>query len=168
MTKKIFITNGIARCGKDTFASFLNEIIPTTKYSSIDKIKEIAMLCGWNGEKNERSRKFLYELKKITTEYYDTAFNDIKAKVNDFKKDNINNVLLIDIREPKEIERAVNGFDAKTILIKNEKIRKITSNDADCNVFKYHYDYVIMNDETLEAFKEEVKCFAEKYILGDL
>ena len=42
INKQIFITNGMARCGKDTFAKYLNEIIPTLKYSSIDKVKEIA------------------------------------------------------------------------------------------------------------------------------
>lgn len=47
MNKRIFITNGMARCGKDTFAKFLNEITPTMKYSSIDKVKDIARLCGW-------------------------------------------------------------------------------------------------------------------------
>ena len=59
MRKQIYITNGMARCGKDTFATFLNEYIPTLKYSSIDKVKTIAKLCGWDGGKTEKDRKFL-------------------------------------------------------------------------------------------------------------
>ena len=42
MEKHIYITNGVARCGKDTFAKLLNEFVPTIKYSSIDKVKDIA------------------------------------------------------------------------------------------------------------------------------
>ena len=59
MTKQIFITNGMARCGKDTFAKFLNDIVPTLKYSSIDKVKDIARLCGWDGGKTEKIERNL-------------------------------------------------------------------------------------------------------------
>ena len=57
MNKHIFITNGMARSGKDTFAAFLNEFIPTMKISSIDKMKEIAVQCGWDWKKEEKDRK---------------------------------------------------------------------------------------------------------------
>ena len=46
MNNQIYITNGMARCGKDTFAQILDEIVPTLKYSSIDKVKSIAKQCG--------------------------------------------------------------------------------------------------------------------------
>ena len=105
MNKQIFITNGMARCGKDTFAKFLNEIIPTLKYSSIDKVKDIAKLCGWNGGKSEKDRKFLSDLKLLTSDYSDMPFEAIKQKVNDFMKDKKYLVMLIDIREPEEIEK---------------------------------------------------------------
>ena len=32
MNKYIFITNGMARCGKDTFAQFLGEFTSVVKY----------------------------------------------------------------------------------------------------------------------------------------
>ena len=87
MTKQIYITNGMARCGKDTFAKFLNDIVPTLKYSSIDKVKDIAKLCGWDGGKTEKDRKFLSDLKLLTTEYSNMAFEAIKSKVNEFLED---------------------------------------------------------------------------------
>ena len=31
----------MARSGKDTFAEYLNDFVPTLKYSSIDKVKDI-------------------------------------------------------------------------------------------------------------------------------
>ena len=165
MNKKIFITNGMARCGKDTFATYLNEFVPTLKYSSIDKVKEIAVLCGWDGGKTEKDRKFLSDFKMLTAEYSDMPFKAIEEKVSEFLKDNIHEVMLIDIREPEEIERAKNVFNAEAILIKNDRVDIITSNDGDARVFDYAYDYIIENNGTLEEFKETVKTFAGEVIL---
>lgn len=165
--KKIFITNGMARCGKDTFAIFLNEIVPTLKYSSIDKVKEIAKLCGWNGGKSEKDRKFLSDLKLLTTNYSDMPFKDIIEKANDFLSNDIYQVMLIDIREPNEINKAKKLLKAKTILIENNKVKLINSNMADANVFNYTYDYIVKNNGTLEEFKENIKKFAIKNILKE-
>lgn len=163
--KHIFITNGMARCGKDTFASFLNEFIPTLKYSSIDKVKEIAKLCGWTGGKTEKDRKFLSDLKVLISEYSDMPFKAIREEVKKFEKDTTNSVMLIDIREPEEIEKAKNAFGARTILIENNRVKMIDSNMADANVFNYTYDFTIQNNGTLEEFKENIRFFAEENIL---
>ena len=40
MNKYIFVTNGMARSGKDTFAALMNEFVPTKKYSSIESERE--------------------------------------------------------------------------------------------------------------------------------
>ena len=163
INKQIFITNGMARCGKDTFAKYLNEIIPTLKYSSIDKVKEIAKLCGWDGvSKTEKDRKFLSDLKLLTTGYSNMPFEAIRSKVTEFLNDDTYEIMLIDIREPVEIDKAKNIFKAKTILIENDNIERITSNMADANVFNYEYDYIIKNNGSLEDFKKETFNFARK------
>ena len=163
INKQIFITNGMARCGKDTFAKYLNEIIPTLKYSSIDKVKEIARLCGWDGvSKTEKDRKFLSDLKLLTTGYSNMPFEAIRNKVTEFLNDDTYEIMLIDIREPAEIDKAKNTFKAKTILIENKNIKQITSNMADANVFNYEYDYIIKNNSSLEDFKKETFNFARK------
>ena len=165
MTKQIFITNGMARCGKDTFAQILNEIVPTLKYSSIDKIKEVAKLCGWTGGKSEKDRKFLSDLKQLTTEYSDMSFEDIRLNMHKFISDDIHYIMLIDIREPKEIERVKQVFNAKTILIKNNRVKNISSNNSDANVFDYTYDFVIQNNGTLDEFRNNIYKFACAEIL---
>ena len=162
MEKHIYITNGVGGCGKDTFAKFLNEFTTVMKYSSIDKVKTIATACGWNGSKTEKDRKFLSDLKCLTSEYSDMPFKDIKRMVDLFLDKNNAKVLLIDIREPAEIERAKNEFGAETILIVNNNIPHITSNMADKNVHKYAYDYVIENNGTLEDFRHAVEQFARE------
>lgn len=166
MKKKIFITNGMARCGKDTFATYLNEFVPTLKYSSIDKVKEIISLCGWDGGKTEKDRKFMSDFKMLTTEYSDMPFKAIEEKVSEFLKDNIHEVMLIDIREPEEIERAKNVFNAEAILIKNDRVDIITSNDGDAGVFDYAYDYIIENNGTLEEFKDNIRVFVDEIVIA--
>jgi hypothetical protein len=54
MTKQVFIINGSGGCGKDTFISFVSDIACVTNFSSVDKVKEIARIIGWDGEKTER------------------------------------------------------------------------------------------------------------------
>ena len=154
----------MARCGKDTFAKFLNDIVPTLKYSSIDKVKDIAKLCGWDGGKTEKDRKFLSDLKLLTTEYSNMAFEAIKSKVNEFLEDSQYVVMLIDIREPAEIEKAKAAFGAKTILIENKNVKTISSNMADANVFNYTYDYTVKNNGTLDDFRENVEEFVSTVI----
>lgn len=160
--QKIYITNGVGGCGKDTFASFLSEYVSVFKYSSIDKVKEIAELCGWTGGKTERDRKFLSDLKCLTTEYSDMAFQDLQEEVHWFRQNPQNKVMLIDIREPGEIRRAVNEFGAETILIINPNIPHIDSNMADKNVYEYDYDHRIMNNGTLEDLKRKAREFAKE------
>ena len=55
----IIIVNGKPRAGKDTFALLLNKCEPVYKYSIIDKVKAMALDCGWKGGKTEKDRKFL-------------------------------------------------------------------------------------------------------------
>ena len=168
--KFVFITNGTGGCGKDTFANILGNYCGVSKISSIDPIKQFARFLGWQGGKTEKDRKFLSDLKLAMIEYDDTPF---KWMQNNYLcwKDGVHSkyygtvVLLIDIREPEEIERAKKAFNAKTILIVNNRVAPITSNMADANVFNYEYDLVIENNGTLEEFEETIKKWAEENVL---
>lgn len=165
--KYIFITNGMGGSGKDTFAEILDDFIPVYKVSSIDVIKDLASSFGWDGGKTEKDRKFLSDLKVLATEYSDLPFKSIFHEVRWFKTSSSyhyvdGSVMLIDIREPDEIERAKVTFGAETILIKNDRVPFISSNMADANVYNYEYDYVIENNGTLEEFRETIKKFAEE------
>jgi dephospho-CoA kinase len=164
MKKYIFITNGMGGCGKDTFANFLKDRANVTKISSVDRVKHIAYEGGWDGGKTEKDRKFLSDLKCLLTEYNDLPFKSISYQVELFKEDFDADVLLIDIREPEEIERAKKAFGAKTILIKNDRVPYISSNMADAGVYNYDYDIIIENNGTLEEFEEKVQNFAKEYL----
>lgn len=160
MKKTIVVINGTGGSGKDTFVEFASKYGKITNFSSVDKVKEIAKLIGWDGGKTEKDRKFLSDLKRLTTEYNDMAFNSIKEAVENFKKSD-NEIMFIHIREPEEIKRAVETFNAKSLLIKRAGLDNITSNYSDASVENYNYDYIIHNT-TLEELENEAKKFAEK------
>lgn len=159
--KKLFITNGSGTNGKDTFAKMIGKHIPTYKYSSINLVKDMLKVANINEEsKTEEYRLLCSDLKDRLTKYDDIPFKDISSVVSDFKKNLIDtDVLLIDIREPEEIARAVETFGAKTILVRNPKAQKIESNHADRDVENYKYDYIIENNGTLEQLEKVAKLF---------
>lgn len=165
--KKIFILNGVGTSGKGSFVDYINKYIPTLKYSIIDLPKEAAEMLGWNGSKTEKDRKFLSDIMDLSTDYNDAPFNDVLSLVTDFKnnKDYAEyKVLIIDMRDPKDIARAVETFGAETILVRNPNVEKIESNHADRDVENYEYDYIIENDGTLEQLDKMAYLFSEQVI----
>ena len=164
--KKIFITNGSAGNGKDTFVEFLSKYISVFKYSSIDLVKEMFEVVGISKDnKTEKKRKLWSDGKDLLTAYDDIPFKDIASIVADFKNNYIEaDVLFIDIREPEEIARAVETFGAESIFIDNPNVKKIVSNHADANVGNYDYDYIIENDGTLEQLDKVALWFVEAVI----
>lgn len=160
--KKIFILNGVGTSGKGVFADYVSKYIPTYKYSIIDLPKEAAKVLGWDGGKTEKDRRFLSDVMDLSTEYNDAPFEDVLSIVTDFKNNQIDReVLIIDMRDPKDISRAVETFGAETILIENPNVEKIESNHADRDVENYEYDYIIKNNGTLEQLKTTVGEFIE-------
>lgn len=172
LDKHIFVINGSGGVGKDTFVKLVSEELnkimkklhTVTNFSSVDKVKELAKEIGWKGEKSERDRKFMFDLKILASDYSDMPFQSMKEKVRIFKMDMENQILFLHIREPKEIKRAVHEFGAKTILVKRDSIKQIISNTADQNVFHYTYDFIIENNGTIEELREKAKKFVQEAI----
>ena len=176
MNKQIFIINGSGGVGKDEFIKMLSlnhyDECVIGNYSSVSKVKKIAEIIGWTGSKTERDRKFLSDLKLLTTEYNDMPLNDMKEFANKFMSDDeTNKMLFLHIREPEEIAKAVREFkeyNVKTILVKRDSVKHITSNMADENVYNYDYDIVIDNSGTLEDLKEKAKDFLNDFFNNNL
>lgn len=166
MDKQIFIINGSGFVGKDTFVTLVSESFDGSvmNFSSVDRVKAVAKSIGWNGSKTEKDRKFLSDLKLLCTEYNNMPFNSMTEKVQEFINSN-SQMLFLHIREPEEIEKAKTAFNAKTILVKRDAVKHITSNMADSNVFNYQYDIVIDNDSDLESFCKKAIQFVEDYKL---
>lgn len=162
MDKMVFIVNGKPRAGKDTFAEILNRYMVVYKYSAVTKVKEIAKQCGWTGAKEEKDRKFLHELKMLTSAYSDLPYQDVLDKIEKYRSGEIlADVFIVDVREPEEIERLRKATDGITIYIENENVPAITSNEADANVANYEYDFTIFNNGTIEEFEDNIMNFME-------
>lgn len=162
MEKQVIIINGTGGSGKDTFVEFCAKFAKVTNISSVDKVKEAAqILVGWNGEKDEKSRKLLVDLKQLSIDYNDYPAKYINKQYETFKKSE-SKYLFIHIREINEIEKIKALLNAKTLLVRNPRVALITSNNSDGNVYNYNYDYIIENDGSLEDLKQKAKEFVSK------
>lgn len=160
MEKKIIIINGSGGVGKDTFVEFCNQFTNVKNISSVDKVKEAAkILVGWKGEKNDKSRKLLVDLKALSIDYNDYPMVYIKEEADAFWQNPTQKMMFVHIREISEIEKVKQALNAKTLLITSSRVQKITTNNSDANVEKYAYDMYISNDGTLEELKEKARQF---------
>lgn len=166
---KIIVINGQGGAGKDTFIDFCrkdgNMDIFVQNYSTVDFVKMIAHECGWKGEKSQKARKFLSDLKDAMTEYnnlpYYSVIDQIEHMLFDYRSYDIDThdlVIFIHSREPKDINRWVKELGAKTLLI-HRSSEGIFDNHADRDVYTIDYDYTIVNNGTLEELKEKAIDF---------
>lgn len=163
---KIIIVNGQGGVGKTRFElKIKKEFEKRGKtcdiFSTIDYVKEAAVMLGWKGEKSEKGRRFLSNLKSALKDYNDSPFLNICSKIDHSQSD----ICFVDCREPEEIERLKNHFsNVFTILITRGE-KKDYGNESDNNVFNYKYDYYIDNNGSLEDFDNMAINFAKH--LGD-
>ena len=179
---KVVIINGIGGSGKDTFVKFCQELLNAKadvyprclNVSTVDYVKEIAAYCGWNGEKDPASRKFLSDLKKAMTEWRDLPVQDVKNKLDTYSVatqwyDIKDCVAFVHCREPKEIERLVEELDATTLLIRREAAESVEQiNDSDNSVLNYSYNYIVRNEGTLDDLKESARVFLRDCLKLDI
>lgn len=173
----IFIVNGAPGSGKTTFEYFVDEAAYRYGYSvfidsTINFVKQIAAICGWNGDKTPKNRKFLSDLKDLLTSWDDVPVKKIKQNLENYKSElrlsnldfNHYGIIFIDSREPQEIERLCKELNAKSILIDRKDVDKnaVNSNHADSEVYNYKYDIVIDNNGTLSDLKKKAIAFIEK------
>lgn len=166
----VFILNGAPRVGKDTFINVLPKTF-TKAYSSIDWVKEKAMLLGWDGKKDKKGRDFISEIKDACIKYANLPFNQTKMELEE-AFDKGYDYFCINIREPTEMTKVVDyckeeGILCCSVLIRNkaaEQAAKVSgfNSSGDTQYLDYKYDCIIHNDSTKEVFKGMV----EKLIHG--
>lgn len=146
---KIILINGAGGVGKDTFVQICQRMVGIDKIlniSTVDIIKEAATILGWDGIKDERGRKFLSDLKDLATNYSDLSAKYITETILK-AKDSGAEVIFVHCREPEELGRLQDIFNAITLLIRSKRVKPIESNHADRNVENFFYDYTVDNDE---------------------
>lgn len=158
MKKLVIVINGAGGVGKDTLCSLAKSEFRIDNISSISPIKKIAKMCGWNGKKDDKSRKFLSDLKLLCVEYNDYPTVWAYNKYLSFLESE-DDIMFVHIREPEEIAKFVEktGGAAKTLLVRGgERMKKQNyGNVSDDGVEAYDYDYYFLNDKSLDEAKRE-------------
>lgn len=158
MNKVAIVINGAGGVGKDTLCELAAKHFKVMNISSITPIKEIAALCGWDGTKDNKARKFLSDLKNICVEYNDYPTVWAKARYDEFLSSD-DEVFFVHIREPEEIAKFVKATDmnAKTLLVRGGKrmSKEKYGNISDDGVENYSYDYYFLNEDTLDVAEAE-------------
>lgn len=160
MKKLTVVINGRGGVGKDTMCEFVAEAYRTRNVSSVTPIKEIAKQCGWNGQKDDRSRKFLSDLKQLLTDYNDYPNQYI---VNEHQKflESDEQVMFVHIREGEQIAHFCEsiGNQCVTLLIRRDLGKAQYGNRSDDEVESFAYDYVYENNQPLELAKDNFLQF---------
>ena len=165
---KVIIINGKGGAGKDLFVELCQNFYdPIYSFSTVYDIKLLARFAGWDEQKDERGRRLLSDLKEVMTNYNDFPFtktvNKVKAATkrhNALYPNGNEPIIFIHCREPKEIQRLVDYFNAKTLLIIRKDIEdKHYGNESDDNVMDYKYDHICYNNGNKEDLKNTAEHF---------
>lgn len=162
---QVYIINGKPRIGKDSFVKEVKKCLANVNYrvyniSAIEPILHLVEQIGFDVAKTVANRK-MFSLIKQAVDLRDYTFNVTQNTVQNIltkKSSDGNNIIFIHCREPKEIDKYVRAYSAKTILIMSPEIEKLNidyGNDSDNNVNNYNYTYIINNHKTLEFKSEE-------------
>lgn len=111
----IFIINGLAGSGKDSFATIYSKYSNKESiiYSSVEKVKEAALYFGWDGIKTPAGRHFLMKLKQLSVWYNNGPINSIMERIG--TTENVN--VFLQVREKEEMERLKEYFHNATALL---------------------------------------------------
>lgn len=181
---RVVIINGIAGSGKDTFVTMCKDVLGANRIlniSTVDFVKEVATMCGWDGTKTPKNRKFLSDLKDLLVEWDNIPFNKVVDDIDAWAYERIaegkyeQSLVFVHCREPKEIEKFVEHYNiddkniVTTLLIRRgvaENVQQI--NHADNDVLNYAYDYTIYNDSNLSWLHSEARVFLQNYLKLDI
>ena len=158
MNKLAIVINGAGGVGKDTLCELAAKHFKVKNISSITPIKEIAKLCGWDGTKDNKARKFLSDLKRLCVEYNDYPTLWAKEQYDSFL-DSDEEIMFVHVREPEEIQKFVDatGGAAKTLLVRGGKrmSKEKYGNVSDDGVENYSYDLYYLNESSLDVAEVE-------------
>ena len=169
---KVVIINGYPQSGKSTFVDMCKKSRKKICFeiSTVDYIKELAKELGWDGTKTPKNRKFLSDLKDLLAEWNDIPYQKVAKEIRIIKTQTKlyggeceDFVVFIHCREPEEIARFKQDFDATTVIVKRDaSVEKEQFNHADLEVENFNYDVTILNNGTLDHLKLAAECFLEK------
>lgn len=169
---KIFIVNGKGGCGKTSFEKMVEEIAIAHNQkvliiSTIDYVKDIAKNIGWDGTKTLENRRMLSDLKDLLTRWNDSPHQSVCNKIKTLNEKEVA-AIFIDSREPEDIQRFIEEYQAMTVLIQRGKEIITYGNHADDCVNDFDYDICVDNSRGLSELFEEATIFYETFVRDDI
>ena len=174
--EKLFIFAGNARSGKDTCADFLTKIYEAkgkkvVKLQFSHDIKEYAkIVAGWDGDDENKPREILNALgKEIRKNNPGMLIKRTKEDIGVYA--NYSDIIVVsDTRFPEEVEMA-KSFKEK-VIVKVERPnfdngltdanKKDATETSLSKIKDEDYDYIIINDSTLENLNSKVSKMIEE------
>ena len=160
--------NGCAESGKGTVITFIKQSFPifVMEYSSIDYVKVVATNSfGWDGIKNIKGRNLLAEIKQSMIAYNDMPTKKVIMHMEEAIITS-QDLFVVDIREPDEIEKLVNHcakveISCITCRVYNTKAELFASKNGfnltgDRLYGQYDYDVNIYNNGDLSDLEKNV------------
>ena len=154
-----FIINGAPMSGKDTFVRQLQKEFPdqVVNFSTIDSVKELYKVAGWDGKKDAESRKVLSDMKDYLTKKFDLPFLEVQSKISETLKTASNSekdmMLFIHVREPQEIDRLKKAHpDIVTIQVVRNCIKDLPASNI-----------TVYNNETVKDLRNRALVLAAEH-----
>jgi len=148
--------SGKAQSGKDTAGLYLTGCQGFTRVASADALKRIAMRTfNWDGQKDERGRKFLQDL-ATAVRNYDPDFW-IKITLQEIENRSLaKDFVITDVRYKNEAN-LLKEKGAILIRIEREGIKKY-DHPSETELDDYEgFDYRIYNNGTIEELESVLK-----------
>lgn len=179
----VVIINGAPQSGKDTFVKYCeqfcddNECAYVHNYSTVDLLKGMLFRLGWDGDKNDMSRKLLADMKRFWVENNDgsvrEAIDEVFSTMSEHDEDE-DVIMFIHCREPLEINKIKSilkslsiayPISVSTLIVHRlEAERKTFTNEADKHTSDYTYDAEVWNNGTLSDLKQNAETFCDKLL----
>lgn len=172
----IFVVNGVSGSGKSTFESLVKAAAKADGddvllLSMAADVKDFCAEClGWDGGRDEKSRKLLADIISALSDYKEVPKLCICNTIFEAMGDNINGkakwrAIFIDARELKDIEWFEHTLKALSVYVQRDNMTNSWSNEADKQAtMQYPYELYVRNNGTLDDLRENAIAFYNVFI----
>lgn len=169
--KVVVLLNGRGGVGKDTLCALAQAQFRCRMVSSITPVKDLAAQCGWNGEKDARSRKFLSDLKRLVVDYSDLPNRYLREEYRRFLAEETD-LLFVQSRERDQIEafRAAVSGKCFSLLIRADRPglpQGALGNVSDDQAESFPYDHCFRNDGPLAQAGDRFSAFLREALAAE-
>lgn len=164
----VILLSGKAEAGKDTFFELLAQKFPKQAIKRIafaDALKRIAFEMGWDGNKDITGRRLLQDLGEIGRRYRADLWVAKAVETLQEIGQAAEIVCFTDCRYPNELEgvKTIEGNGGglgKVVTVRIERpghvIAANQNHISETALDEYAFDYTILNDGTIEEYRQKV------------